>query len=131
MQIPVIPLNTIKDTGLTQVISHQYFPYLMYVTFLFVSVVVYLIGFGDNIEFGLRMVLFFLLDGGYMNMYSCELINLAQKLVRRENFTQQNDRAFVKRLVWLLLFIEITNTDSFDLYRCATFKKLHAFCRAK
>ena len=43
-----------------------------------------------------------------MNMYSCELINLAQKLVRRENFTQQNDRAFVKRLVWLLSFIEIT-----------------------
>lgn len=54
------------------------------------------------------MVSFFLLDGVYMNMYSCELINLAQKLVRRENFTQQNDRAFVKRLVWLLSFIEIT-----------------------
>ena len=64
-------------------------------------------------------------------MYSCELINLAQKLVKRGKFTQQNDRAFVKRLVWLLSFIEITNTDSFDLYRCATFKKLHAFCRAK
>lgn len=77
------------------------------------------------------MVSFFLLDGGYMNMYSCELIKLAQKLVRRENFTQQNEKAFVKRLVWLLSFIEITNTDSFDLYRCATFKKLHAFCRAK
>ena len=55
-------------------------------------------------------------------MYSCELINLASKLVRRENFTQQNDRAFVKRLVWLLSFIEITNTDSFDLHRCATLK---------
>ena len=52
-----------------------------------------------------------------MKMYSCELINLAHKLVRRENFTQQNDRAFVKRLVWFLSFIEITNTDSFDLYR--------------
>ena len=58
------------------------------------------------------MVSFFLLDGGYMNMYSCELIKLAQKLVRRENFTQQNEKAFVKRLVWLLSFIEITNTDS-------------------
>ena len=54
------------------------------------------------------MVSFFLLDGGYMNMYSCELINLAHKLVKREKFTQQNDRAFVKRLVWLLSFIEIT-----------------------
>ena len=54
------------------------------------------------------MVSFFLLDGGYMNMYSCELINLAQKLVKREKFTQQNDRAFVKRLVWLLSFIKIT-----------------------
>lgn len=51
-----------------------------------------------------------------MKMYSC-VVNLAHKLVRRENFTQQNDRAFVKRLVWLLSFIEITNTDSFDLYR--------------
>ena len=50
-------------------------------------------------------------------MYSCELIKLAHKLVRIENFTQQNDRAFVKRLVWWLSFIEITNTDSFDLYR--------------
>ena len=68
------------------------------------------------------MVSFFLLDWGYMNMYSCELINLASKLVRRENFTQQNDRAFVKRLVWLLSFIEITNTDTFDLHRCATLK---------
>ena len=64
------------------------------------------------------MVLFFLLDEGYMNMYSCELINLAQRLVKGGNFTQQNDRAFVKRLVWLLSFIEITNADSFDLYRC-------------
>ena len=54
------------------------------------------------------MVSFFLLDGGYLNMYSCELINLAHKLVKREKFTQQNDRAFVKRLVWLLSFIEIT-----------------------
>ena len=68
------------------------------------------------------MVLFFLLDEGYMNMYSCELINLAQRLVKGGNFTQQNDRAFVKRLVWLLSFIDITNADSFDLYRCATFK---------
>ena len=57
-----------------------------------------------------------------MNMYSCELINLTQRLEKGENFTQQNDRAFVKRLVWLLSFIEITNTDSFDLHRCATFK---------
>ena len=54
------------------------------------------------------MVSFFLLDGGYMNMYSCELIDLAHKLVKREKFTQQNDRAFVKRLVWLLSFIKIT-----------------------
>ena len=58
------------------------------------------------------MVSFFLLDWGYMNMYSCELINLTQKLVRRENFTQQNDRAFVKRLVWLLSFIEMTQIQT-------------------
>ena len=34
------------------------------------------------------MVLFFLLDGGYMYMYSCELIKTC-KLVMRRNFTQQ------------------------------------------
>ena len=40
--------------------------------FLFVyTLFVYLIGFADNIQFGLRMVLFFLLDGGYMYVYSC------------------------------------------------------------
>ena len=51
------------------------------------------------------MVSFFLLDGGYMNMYSCELINLAQKLVKREKFTQQNDRALICEKVGVVAFI--------------------------
>ena len=58
------------------------------------------------------MVLFFLLDGGYMCVYSCELIK-AHKLVMRQNFYTTDDTAFENRLVWLLSFTEVTNnTDS-------------------
>ena len=58
------------------------------------------------------MVLFFLLDGGYMYMYSCELIKTC-KLVMRQNFYTTDDTATENRLVWLFSFTEVTNnTDS-------------------
>ena len=57
------------------------------------------------------MVLFFLLDGGYM-YDSCELIKTC-KLVMRQNFYTTDDTATENRLEWLFSFTEVTNnTDS-------------------